>query len=452
VAARPDLGARSDAESAAAVGASRRMRRSDDRRTDLVNISAARVYRIFCRIAIGAGLWAIVAALLGDDPTRDGTDGLPLGSAHYALVLATASGLLAWTLSLASVQDESSPPRRGSRFVALLAVMVIAVNFLLMAQPSPPPPPFFACQDVNSIGHGFRHFLNCDSPTYMAMASDPRLVLTHTILQNRPLSFVLPFLISQPLRVVTRLEKAGAYRPYAREFIAYLIVNLACLLATLICFTWTLEAGTRRIAGIELLFACVALSANDVTKLFFWTPHTQIFNLLVPCMSVYLTFRLLQREKPLKPRAAFGWGLVLGLGLLIYGSFAVIVLCVSAIQLLVYRRPGPTLLVIIGALLPYVCWAAFVYSLSGSFYNHEVTRFRQFVWIIDCARQGIATCLPVATNHLQAFVNTAAPVVAVPAVLAFVCRLARHASPGTAAAPEPAPALAQAIALTLAVT
>ena len=38
--------------------------------------------------------------------------------------------------------------------------------------------------------------------------------------------------------------------------------------------------------GIEVLFCLIVLAANDVTKLFFWSPHAQIYNLFVPCVMV----------------------------------------------------------------------------------------------------------------------------------------------------------------------
>lgn len=189
-----------------------------------------RAYTALCVLSVIAALWAIGVALLVTAPAP-GAPQHPIQSPYYPLVLAIASGLSAWAVSIgAPDQMRASPPPRRGRFVARLAVLMVVLNVLLLAQPAPPPT-LNACQFVNPLGWGFHHFLNCDSPEYLGLAKDPSLVRTHGILQARPLSFGIPYLMSQPLRFVFRLEKAGPYRPYAPQFVSYLFVNLAALLA-----------------------------------------------------------------------------------------------------------------------------------------------------------------------------------------------------------------------------
>ena len=412
-----------------------------------------RAVRVLSGIAGTAALWAVAVSLShGGQSSFAGLE-FTTRSPYRPLLVSAACGLLAWAMTLARTPDEAreAPPTRPARFVSLVALMIVTLNLLLLAQPPPPPPPFNGCFFDTDMGRGFHHFLNCDSPEYLGLAKDPSLVWTHGILQARPLSFTLPYLLSQPLRLVPRLEKAGPYRPYAREFVAFLLINLAALTSALLCFARVLNAGTGSRSGIELMPALVLLGANDVTKFFFWTPHTQVFILLMPCLSMYLVWRVLRRGAPLGVVQAVWLGLSLGVGALIYGAFLIPALCLAVAHVLVYRRVWPAVAVGAATLVPYAGWAAFVYARIGSFINWEATFYRHFLWIADCARVSLASCGPVARDNWITFFTTAAPVLVVPALLLFGFRIARYMWPGEAIPVRPRE-LGQTIAVTFVTT
>jgi hypothetical protein len=410
----------------------------------------------FSVVSALAAAWAAVTASTGGSEFLVAGVRLSSHSARNPLILSIACGLLAWALSLARPPQETlmAPAPRGPQFTGLLVLMVVAVNVMLLAQPAAPLDEH-NCVFDNDAGIGFRHMLNCDSPLFLALAKDPSMVFgtRGATRQSRPLSFLVPFLIAQPLRLVPGLEDHGPYRPYAREFMAYALVNLAALTAALMCFTWAFERGTRRQGGPELLLCLVALAANDVTKIFFWTPHVQIFNVLVPCLSLYLGVRLIDREEPLTVRQAALLGLAFGTTLLLYGSFFIPVLCCSAIQLLVYRRPKPALVLAAVSFIPSLAWILFVYAVVGSFYNYEVEAYRQFIWLSDCLRSADG-CAPAITSNLLTFFNTTAPVLVIPGILVVASRLARLIwSAGDVVEQQPPPrALGQSIAITFTIT
>jgi hypothetical protein len=80
---------------------------------------------------------------------------------------------------------------------------------------------------------------------------------------------------------------------------------------------------------------------NDLMKAFFWTPHQQMFVLLIPLAAISLGRWLLLAQPPWPVIALLGLGL--GLASLIYGN-AIIAAGVLALILLAprlaRRRPG----------------------------------------------------------------------------------------------------------------
>jgi hypothetical protein len=259
----------------------------------------------------------------------------------------------------------------------------------------------------------------------MMLAKQPSMVFTDTVRQSRPLAFGTAFIVAQPLYVVPWLAKYGPYRPFAPEFVAYLLINLALLIIAAVLFARLLNGTTVLTSSPELLLGVVVLGVNDVTKIFFWTPHVQIYNLFIPCLTMWLVCRGMQRHTPMRAQHAMALGFALGLGLLVYGAFLIPVACTAAIELLRHRRVLSAVLISGVSLATYGVWVAFVLALTGSFYNHEAEQYRQFVWMLDCAAIGPASCAPIVAHNLRTFFNTSAPVLLAPIALLFGLRVSR---------------------------
>jgi hypothetical protein len=283
------------------------------------------------------------------------------------------------------------------------------------------------CMSDNSIGKGFRHILNCDSQLFMMLAKQPSMVFTNPVRQSRPLAFGTAYILAKPLYLVPRLEKSGPYRPFAPEFVAYLLINLGLLIITAVMFARLLN-GTMGLTSSspELLLGVVVLVVNDITKIFFWTPHVQIYNLFIPCLTMWLVCRSMQRHTPMRAQHAVALGLALGLGLLVYGAFLIPLACTAAIELLRHRRILPVALIAGASFATYGVWVGFVLALTGSFYSHEVGNYRQFVWMFDCAAIGHFACVPIGAHNLWTFFNTSVPVLLAPLALLFGLRVSRR--------------------------
>ncbi len=110
----------------------------------------------------------------------------------------------------------------------------------------------------------------------------------------------------------------------------------------LLCFHFVRKtiapAGVNDGAGLVILVAVgLLVVGNDVTKAFFWSPHTQLFNVFVPVLALDATLRVLDGAA-FDRRFAVGVGLAVGLGVTAYGVFIVVVACLMLPWLWAFTR------------------------------------------------------------------------------------------------------------------
>jgi hypothetical protein len=339
------------------------------------------------------------------------------------------------------------PSSRANHATATLAIavvlLVLALNALLLRAGAPPPGTERAhCVEVTPLGRGFRYIENCDSPVFLLLAKEPSLVLTpdRQMWQSRALYPALAHALAVPLEFMRR------YGPQSPEWTAYALINLAAVAlgATLFARMLTMPAfdgGVPDRLGPELTFPLVLIMVNDLTKAFFWTPHLQMFNILMPCLTLYATARLIRRKRPLGLLEAAIGGLILGFGLLVYGAFMVTAATLALVALIVYRQVLAPGLFLAAFAVPLVCWMSYVRLKTGGFYSHEVVAYRQFVWMLDCARAGAGPGLTMASANGARFLAMTQTVVTFPLMLIALAALGRRLFTGRSAdhdASEPA--------------
>jgi hypothetical protein len=313
--------------------------------------------------------------------------------------------------------------------------------------------------------------LNCDSPEFMWLARDPSGLLFHTnSRQSRPGLILLAALIQAPLSLIVPPDGPptpvyqGLYDPLAvaRSFVrdqpayfAYILLNFAILLAGFQALLAAIERCQPVRSGATAIIVVATgllLLANDVTKAFFWSPHTQMFNILVPILAVYATQRVVA-EKRLQRGFALGMGLVVGLGMTAYPVFVVIPACILLPALLgvlrerswaVRRRDLASLafLLVLSA-IPSALWYAYVQTTTGHFFNAELD-LRQVVWMKDALGQGLGTLLAQWFDNLWQLLVLAAPqALALAAIVTWLgatvaaAWLRRHIEPARFAAAVP---------------
>ena len=306
----------------------------------------------------------------------------------------------------------------------LLPVVVTAALILL----SPPPPKSEICVMVRNSAGPLTVVMNCDSHLFVRLAREPGRFFTNegNVLQSRPLFLALGWAFALPLRALDRiLVWAGAdsaQRPDPFYF-GYIALNALLLALLLAMFIRLLGSGS--IAEWALVLPVAVLLINNVTKAFFWTPHLQILSMLTPLLAVALSMWLHTRSATLSLRRITFLGFAIGLAGLAYGAFLVVVAAGVVTLLLdgrraLSQRAAKAFVLAASFASPIIAWVAFVTATYGSFYNHEVGLYRQFVWILDAAPRGIQPFASEVVQKLDEFGSTFPSAVAFPGALLVV--------------------------------
>jgi hypothetical protein len=250
--------------------------------------------------------------------------------------------------------------------------------------------------------------LNCDSPEFMRLALAPQhLFDPQNERQSRPGLIAAAALLVIPLMPLSsaaqwfsaasqredidpqRVENALAAYPPA--FVAYVLLNIAVLLAAFYFFERAAVPDSLRdaYAGLVVLATGLLLIGNGVVKVFAWSPHTQMFNILVPVLGVYLALRAGASQPS---RSFVIWmALATGFGITAYALFVVLVPCF--VLPLVWRclrdprerarkRLVDAVIFCTLAAAPFTLWYVLVLVKTGSFYQHEIAQ-GQLTWMGD---------------------------------------------------------------------
>jgi len=277
-----------------------------------------------------------------------------------------------------------------------------------------------------SFSENVGHSINCDSSEFLQAASDlDEIWGEESKRQSRPGSVLLVWLVSRPL--VFALDMAAdparsiAFKDVeqgsevafeirrnelAAGYLTFMLLHFVILIATFKLYMRLagVGPGTKGRLKTAAALAGLMIFINNVTKQFLWSPHTQLFNILAPVLSVYLFVKMQDDERPEK--LFLMTGLLCGVGMMFYGIF-VLPATVAGLGYLWRRRDTifasakQTISVLMtgaGAValfaLPMALWYGFIVLKNGAFYNYDVERFRGFVWMGKVwAEQGIGSVI-----------------------------------------------------------
>ncbi|GEM_PF-2705975 len=264
-----------------------------------------------------------------------------------------------------------------------------------------------------SLGENVGHSINCDSSEFLYASSDldniwgadskrqsrPGSVLL-VWAASRPLVFMLDAVSADPAKAIAfkDIEHGNevAFEIRRNEFIAGYIVFILFHIGILIaCYKLYMRLSGAVSPGTAAGIAGLAVFINNITKQFLWSPHTQLFNIMAPLLSIYYFVKMQEAERP--ERMFLTAGALCGIGMLFYGIF-VLPAVAAGLGYLWRRRKdirdaGKIVATGIGAMmlfaLPMALWYGFIVLKNGAFYNYDVEHFKGFVWLAEVsAEQG----------------------------------------------------------------
>jgi hypothetical protein len=314
---------------------------------------------------------------------------------------------------------------RFAAWITFVFLFAIAAGAQLVGPPVPDDREVRNCVHNVRISERLGVSLSCDSWYFMYLSISPHhLYDLKNVRQARPGVVFITFLLAQPLRPFVDLPRwIGMPEPpdranhpgylkvyWAKEaptYLAYIEFNFAILIATF----WLLLKATESLApngalaGIGVGAIGSLLTANHVTKMFLWSPHTTLLSIFVGAFTIAATISILQSG--LSRRNAVVFGLTIGIGMTIYQVFPI---ALAFIVLAALLRPFPetakNLAILVAySVAPYLIWYIFVRLKNGEFYSHEMQGYDQITWMLDALRDG--TFFPRLTQQLQTMINGA---------------------------------------------
>jgi hypothetical protein len=271
--------------------------------------------------------------------------------------------------------------------------------------------------------------LNCDSSEFMRLAVNPsRLLDVNNIRTSRPtmilvaasIASIISPLVPKPTDMATvdagstddANRTASSLETMGAAYVAYVLLNFAILCGAFLLMRNVMmevsannprvQLSTTRTTMTIVGFGLLMIS-NDAVKAFAWSPHLQLFNILVPVLCIWTlwmswTNRLVERWQ------AFLFALGIGLGVAAYPTFLMCLFCMLGPWIVRQWQAGGfhdkrthlylrTTALVGTALSPLIVWYFYVKITVGNFYIHETTKFNQVVWIADAWRDGPFTLL-----------------------------------------------------------
>ena len=295
-------------------------------------------------------------------------------------------------------------------FTYFIIVLVTSISFLFAPKPTPNKGPNSLCP-VNYIQlnkyMGFS--MNCDAIEYMGGSVAPSYLFNDKYSrQSRPLYLLSGSLIGYTIYFTSSpfhnsINKwAGSWfgnqitqdkvSLYLSHYAGLIFLNLLILVFSLLFFEKIINrcTGSWKNGNWFKYSLMLLLISNHITKTFFWTPHQQMFNTLLPLLCIWLFSKYISKEASLQKQLTLS--LSLGILLLFYGSFLLILPIL--IFTIFYKTKiiekknlskgfQPALLNSIVFILPLLSWILILKIAGIDFYSHETAYFREFLWVVD---------------------------------------------------------------------
>ena len=276
---------------------------------------------------------------------------------------------------------------KGTYIKLTMFALILQVVSLFRSYPLNPP-----CGRVLEITKGVGVLINCDSAVYMKDAQMPiRLFNGESVYQDRPLPTLLVSLFAKIWHLFNLPDYNRDIVGNSGVVVTYSLVTYALfLLLSAIILSISCWLGIKTFSNITnkfhlndqsfifIVFSFTTLiSMNELTKTFFWTPGSQMFNILIP---VYLFYLLQFAYSPVSDRFFI---LNVCVFILLLFSYAFFILLIIPLVLLGWRNYKLRLFVLATSVLIYAFYPILLRLLGGTYNNFAIGYRRMYVWVID---------------------------------------------------------------------
>lgn len=254
------------------------------------------------------------------------------------------------------------------------------------------------CGRVLDINSAMSVLINCDSAVYMKDAQNPfRLVNGESVYQDRPLPTLLVATLSKFWHFLNLPDYYRDVQGNSGQIVTYSLITYVIFLAlSAAIFSFTCYLGIKSLFHFQqklnipneifistaFIFVTV-ISMNEITKTFFWTPGSQMFNLLLPIYAFYL---ISDGDKTIKDKFYLTQILIVGLLLFSYAFFVILLI---PLILMKWNKLKYRLLLCLIPVLSYLTYPYLLNQIGGVYNNYAVGYRRMYVWVIDAYQQNI---------------------------------------------------------------
>ena len=237
--------------------------------------------------------------------------------------------------------------------------------------------PANTCTSTEIIFRNFVRIVNCDEVLFTNMTNNPEISLTSSyVFQSRPLMGYFGYAINE-LFALFNINLVGINPALPNILLNFIILAISYLL-----FSAIIQEYFNRQFYVSLLIGSIFIFINPINKAFIWTAHSQMFNILIPILNVYILLNFLKKEISFKQ---YLYVAIVSLLTLAYSGFFVILVSLC-LYLIAKNRSFLAFKLILLGLIPYLSYYFLIVIKNGNFYSHEVVTYRQFVWILDAIK------------------------------------------------------------------
>jgi hypothetical protein len=232
----------------------------------------------------------------------------------------------------------------------------------------------------------------------MKDAQNPvRLVNGESVYQDRPLPTLLVAALSKFWHFLNLPDYYRDVQGNSGQMVTYSLITYVIFFAlSAAIFSFTCYLGIKSLFQFQqklkipneifistaFIFVTV-ISMNEITKTFFWTPGSQMFNLLLPIYAFYLISR---GDKTITDKFYLTQILIVSLLLFSYAFFVILIIPLLLIK---WNKLRYRLLMCLIPIISYLTYPYLLNQFGGVYNNYAISYRRMYVWVMDAYKQNV---------------------------------------------------------------